>query len=162
MPRSKQFKRKNQHSSVDPRKLESARRFTLKSTPGHLIRKLHTRSEAIFERHARATNLTSRQVGVLLTLFQIGPMNKARLCEEVALDKSTMAEMTKRMTERGLIEAQLDPHDKRASTLSITDRGLEELATLVSQLEESQKEILEPLPSECRALFMTWLKILSD
>ena len=81
-----------------------ARSISLHELPGHLIRRLDSRAASLYETFTGQSDLTPRQFGVLLTLFQAGALPQTELGNRLHLDRSTLGEMLQRMVERKLVE----------------------------------------------------------
>jgi len=139
-----------------------AHEFRLQHMPGYLLRRLDSRATAIYEAHAGQSELTPRQFGVLLTLFQTAPLTHTELSSRLHLDLSTLGEMLQRMGERGLIERRTAEHDRRASEVLLTAVGRATLLATVQQALAAQQSLLEPLPEYLRPVFLKCLEILAD
>src|SRR5580658_10623325 len=64
------------------------------ATPGHLLRRCHQISVAIFLDECQAFDLTPLQYVALSALATLGPMDKATIGGVVALDRTTVAVVT--------------------------------------------------------------------
>lgn len=67
--------------------------------------------------------VSSVQYGVLYFLCRHGSLGQRELMEHTQLDKSSLAELLRRMELQGTVETQRDPTDKRRKTVALTDRG---------------------------------------
>jgi DNA-binding MarR family transcriptional regulator len=139
-----------------------AQDFKLSDKPGFLFRRLDTRATLLYQEFTGQTDLTPRQFGVLLTLFQQGRMTQTELSSRVHIDRSTLGEMIQRMVERGLVRRRIPDNDRRTAELWIGPAGKQALLAIVRQAEASQVALLEPLPRGYRALFLKCLSILAD
>jgi DNA-binding MarR family transcriptional regulator len=158
--RTAQPPRDRTYDNETPPVLRQLKKFVLGSAPGHLFRRLDSRAQAVFQKHTKAVALTPRQFGVLVTVYQTGPMHQAALSQAVAIDKSTLGEMTKRMVAKDLLWSKADENDKRAVSIGITEKGVTTLVKIIDAVQISQRELLAPLPEECHLLFLSWLKAL--
>jgi DNA-binding MarR family transcriptional regulator len=130
--------------------------------PGYLIRRLDSRAASLYETFTGQSDLTPRQFGVLLTLFQAGPLPQSELGNRLHLDRSTLGEMLQRMVERRLVERRAHERDRRAVEITVTDTGKSALLAAVQQALEAQKALLSPLPDYLRPVFLKCLQILAD
>src|SRR3954467_9618649 len=90
-------------SSNLPAGIESfAKSLVLHELPGYLIRRLDSRAAFLYEKFTAQSDLTPRQFGVLLTLFQAGPLPQTELGNRLHLDRSTLGELLQRMVDRKL------------------------------------------------------------
>ena len=80
-----------------------ARRLKLDKGLGFLVRLLDTRVNVLYERLTAQNDITPRQFGVLLTLYQQGTLTLTELATHIRVDRSTLGEMINRMAERSLV-----------------------------------------------------------
>ena len=139
-----------------------ARSISLHELPGHLIRRLDSRAASLYETFTGQSDLTPRQFGVLLTLFQAGALPQTELGKRLHLDRSTLGEMLQRMVERKLVERRAHERDRRAVEITLTDAGKSALLAAVRQALEAQEALLSPLPDYLRPVFLKCLQILAD
>jgi len=139
-----------------------ARSILLHELPGHLIRRLDSRAASLYETFTGQSDLTPRQFGVLLTLFQAGALPQTELGNRLHLDRSTLGEMLQRMVERKLVERRAHERDRRAVEITLTDAGKSALLAAVRQALEAQEALLSPLPDYLRPVFLKCLQILAD
>jgi hypothetical protein len=87
--------------SVDKRKPapDIARSLKLDHGLGFLVRLLETRATALYERLTDQSEITPRQFGAMLTLYQRGTMTLTELATLIRVDRSTLGEMIKRMSD---------------------------------------------------------------
>jgi DNA-binding MarR family transcriptional regulator len=94
----------------------------LATAPGYLARRLHQAYLAAWVRNVDAT-LTGPQFAVLNAVSRYPGEDQGSLASSVALDRSTMADVVRRLEERGLVARESDPHDGRRKLLYLTDEG---------------------------------------
>jgi MarR family transcriptional regulator, temperature-dependent positive regulator of motility len=139
-----------------------ARSISLHELPGYLVRRLDSRAASLYETFTGQSDLTPRQFGVLLTLFQAGALPQTELGNRLHLDRSTLGEMLQRMVERRLVERRAHERDRRAVEITLTDTGKSALLAAVRQALKAQKALLYPLPDYLRPVFLKCLQILAD
>src|SRR5438874_11533763 len=136
--------------------------LVLHELPGYLIRRLDSRAAFLYEKFTAQSDLTPRQFGVLLTLFQAGPLPQTELGNRLHLDRSTLGEMLQRMVDRKLVERRAHERDRRAVEIVLTQTGKTAMLTVVEQALEAQKALLSPLPAYLLPVFLKCLQILAD
>ena len=62
----------------------------------------------------------------LAALDELGPTRVSDLAEWQRVSQPTMTTLVRRLEQQGLVERRSDPHDGRASLISITDDGREQ------------------------------------
>ena len=150
-------------SGPDAVRIEAfAQGLILHELPGYLIRRLDSRAASLYEKFTAQSDLTPRQFGVLLTLFQAGPLPQTELGNRLHLDRSTLGEMLQRMVERGLVERRAHERDRRAIEIVLTRTGKAGLLAVIEQALKAQKALLSPLPAYLRPVFLKCLQILAD
>lgn len=99
---------------------------TIRQAPGYLARRLHQAYTAAWARRVDPV-LTGPQYAVLVTVEAHPRLDQGSLAHTVALDRSTMADVCRRLEERGLIERTQAPADGRRKLLGLTEPGREAL-----------------------------------
>src|ERR1700689_2355367 len=82
---------------------EVARNWQLEGGIGFLLRLLEARYDVLYQNVTRQNEITPRQFGVLIALYQQGPLTPSVLAERISCDRNTLSEMLKRMAARKLI-----------------------------------------------------------
>lgn len=136
--------------------------FDLERAPGFLFRQLHSRATALFSELSAQTEITPRQFGALLILYQSGPLLQTELGKRMRVDRSTLGEMLQRMFERGLVRRSSSPTDRRVTQLEIEAPGREVLLATVEAAQRAQTMMLAPLPPDQQPIFLRHLTILAD
>ena len=132
--------------------------------PGHLIRRLHQISMAMFHERIAALglDLTAVQYGALSVLAERPGIDQATLAGLIAYDRATIGGVVDRLETKGLISRQVSMRDRRARELNLTRRGARVLARVEPEISDVQGAILASLADGERAEFMRCLKLLTD
>jgi DNA-binding MarR family transcriptional regulator len=133
---------------------EIARDWQLESGLGFLIRLLESRYDLLYQTLTAQNEITPRQFGVLMALFQQGPLTPSVLAEHICCDRNTLSEMLKRMISRKLIAKRSNPEDRRSIQVYITAKGEAALLSVVPAAARLQELLLAPLRKEDRAHFL--------
>jgi DNA-binding MarR family transcriptional regulator len=131
-----------------------ARNWQLESGIGFLIRLLEARYDVLYQNVTRQVDVTPRQFGVLLALYQQGPLTPSILAGYISCDRNTLSEMLKRMTARKLISKKNNIEDRRSVQVQITAKGEAALLRVIPAAAALQDLILAPLSKEDRAHFL--------
>jgi DNA-binding MarR family transcriptional regulator len=135
-----------------------AKRLKLDDGVGFIVRAISGRAASIYEDLTGQTDITPQQFGVLLTLHQRGSMTLGEITKVTRADQSTIGEMVRRMTDRGLLTRAAGKDDRRTVAISITKKGVTTLLALVPKMPALQEKLLAPIPAEHRRLFLQNLK----
>ncbi|MBO9515455.1 MAG: winged helix-turn-helix transcriptional regulator [Variovorax sp.] len=126
--------------------------------PGHLIRRAHQMSVAIFESEASPFGITAPQHVVMTALFKNPGVDQVTLAGLVALDKVTTGSIVARLAGRGLLRREHSQVDGRARALYLTDEGALLLRGMQSAVRKSQRTLLLHLSGEERKVFVRLLR----
>jgi len=135
---------------------------TLWARPGYLVRRLNQIHYALFYEECKTQNITPVQYGVLTALSLTPWMDQTALGLELGLDRTTTADVIKRLQERGYVERRVNPQDKRSRQAVITQEGLRVMGLLQSGMARAQERLIEPLPPGDRETFMRLLSTLVE
>lgn len=126
--------------------------------PGHLIRRAHQMSVAIFETEASAHAITAPQHVVMTALFKHPGVDQVTLAGLVALDKVTTGSIVARLARRGLVQREQSQRDGRARALYLSEEGAALLQQMQPAVRQSQKTLLGRLSREEQKVFLELLR----
>lgn len=139
-----------------------ARRLKLDKGLGFLVRLLDTRVNVLYEQLTAQNDITPRQFGVLLTLYQQGTLTLTELARHIRVDRSTLGEMINRMAKRSLISKRDNGNDRRSAEVLLAPAGKTVLLKIVAGAAELQTVLLAPLAAEDRAHFLRCMKLVAE
>jgi DNA-binding MarR family transcriptional regulator len=155
--------RSDAHAAANGKSPEDiARTLKLDRGLGFLVRLLDTRVHLLYEQLTAQNNITPRQFGVLLTLYQQGTMTLTELAKHICVDRSTLGEMINRMAKRSLISKRDNGNDRRSAEVLLAPVGKTVLLKIVTGAAELQTALLAPLAAEDRAHFMRCMKLVAE
>ncbi len=134
-----------------------ARNWQLEGGVGFLLRLLEARYNGLYQNLTRQSEITPRQFGVLIALYQQGPLTPSVLAERISCDRNTLSEMLKRMAARKLISKKNHAEDRRSIQVQIAAKGEAALLDVIPATAELQNLMLAPLRKEDRAHFLKCL-----
>ena len=97
--------------------------FDLSEAPSHLIRRCQQFYGDLYAREAGGKELTKQQFTLLCALEQNDGASQTALVEITGIDRSTLAEMVRRMLEKGLLSRERTEEDQRANAVAISPSG---------------------------------------
>ncbi|MEL6790901.1 MAG: MarR family winged helix-turn-helix transcriptional regulator [Pseudomonadota bacterium] len=133
-------------------------KFTLKKSPGHLLRRAQQYSHDLYSKSVGSSGPTPRQFEVLHTVANNEGLSQTDLVRHTGIDRSTLADMIARMIKKGLLSRQRTKADARANSVSITAAGKRMLASALSKVEKAEAETLKVLPKTQQSAFMKALE----
>lgn len=114
----------------------------LRSAPGFLVRRLYQAHAAAWLRHVD-TALTGPQFAVMTAVQAYPRVDQGSLATCVALDRSTMADVCRRLEDRALIQRDTAPADGRRKLLSLTDQGESVLAEVTRRVSRLNLRLMD-------------------
>ncbi|WP_328334115.1 MULTISPECIES: MarR family winged helix-turn-helix transcriptional regulator [unclassified Streptomyces] len=133
----------------------------LVEAPGFQARRLYQAYLAVWVRSVDAT-LTGPQFAVL-QIAQANPgLDQSSLAALAALDTSTMADIARRLENRGLLARTPSPADARRKLLHLTDEGREVVEAANTRARELDEQLLQPYAPERREQIVRELTSLAD
>jgi DNA-binding MarR family transcriptional regulator len=131
-------------------------------SPGFLLRRCNQVAMAVFLNETAQFDLTPAQWGALAMIAAEPGMDQTRLMERLALDRSSVTKCLERLEARGIVRREVDPADKRARRLWITEAGSALQAEMDAAVRRAQARILEPLGPERAAQFLAMLREVAE
>jgi len=131
--------------------------FERADSPAILIRRCQQLYGDLYTQETGARDLTKQQLLVLEALEDHEGASQTALVEMTGIDRSTLAEMVRRMLEKGLVSRKRTESDQRANALAITQGGRKALRFGRTASERAEKRLLDPLPPAERARLLKLL-----
>jgi len=131
-------------------------------TPSHFLRRCNQFFGDLFAQECNDKALTKQQYLVLAALDQHDGASQTTLVEATGIDRSTLAEMVRRMLARGLLSRVRTENDARANTVSITPTGRRALRGARMAAERAERALLAPLPPAERTRFVRSLALIAS
>jgi len=128
--------------------------FDLAQAPSHLIRRCQQYFGDLYALEAGARELTPQQFTVLAALEHNEGVSQTALVEITGIDRSTLAEMARRMVEKGLLSRERTEQDQRANAVAISPGGRKALRSARLAAERAERALLEALPASERPKFV--------
>lgn len=132
--------------------------------PGHLIRRAHQVSTAIFTQEmARAgLDLTPFQFAALSAIAGEPGLDQASVSAQAAVDRATIGGVIDRLVDKGLVARQVSPADRRARALTLTDAGAEVLGRAMAAISTIQEVLCAGLSPAERATLAVLLNRIAE
>ena len=98
--------------------------------------------------------LTPRQLVVLGAVAHNEGASQTDIVETTGIDRSTIAEMVKRLIKRGLLHRRRTKEDARAYAVKLTDQGRRLLRSVEPLAKAVDERVLDALPTKQREQFV--------
>jgi len=126
----------------------------LEASPLHLLHRAGQAAADAFFTEAASVGITARQFAILHEISLNQGLSQTSLVERTGIDRSTLADVMRRLVKKGLVQRRRTRDDARAYAVKLTDSGrrvLDEAAPLVMRADQ---RLLEALPPTRRARFV--------
>lgn len=133
----------------------------LLAMPGHLLRRCQQNAVELFVREVGEDGLTPRQFALLLTVHQRPGLMQTELVRLTGIDRSTLADVTRRLIAHGFLVRRRTSRDQRANELYVSDPGAAALGAALPGVLRAQERILSPLAGARRERFLDCLRALA-
>lgn len=95
----------------------------LDRSPLHLLHRAGQCAADIFQSELGEGDLTPRQYAVLLTVSTNEGLSQTHLVDRTGIDRSTLADIVRRMLKKGLLQRRRTKEDARAYAVKLTEEG---------------------------------------
>ena len=133
----------------------------LTNAPGYQVRRLYQAYLAVWIRAVDPV-LTGPQFAVLTAVSAAPGRDQSSMASAVALDTSTMADVSRRLERRGLLLRRTAADDGRRKLLYLSEDGERTLLEANDRARHLDERLLEPFDGECRAELLRELTSLAD
>lgn len=134
----------------------------LDRSPIHLLHRAGQCAGDVFHGEIGESDLTPRQYAVLLTVAENEGLSQTQLVERTGVDRSTLADIVRRMLKKGLLQRRRTKEDARAYAVRLTDEGWRVLNACEPLVKRVEQRILDALPEENRGQFLADLAVIID
>jgi DNA-binding MarR family transcriptional regulator len=140
--------------------VSKSRRSVLDRSPVHLLHRASQTVADLFSREIKS-DLTPRQLAVLTAVARNEGCNQTDIVDQTGIDRSTMAEMVRRLVQKGLIERRRSKKDTRAYVIKLSQVGLRVLKGAEPLAKRVDDKVLHALGSRSGA-FLDSLSMLAQ
>jgi DNA-binding MarR family transcriptional regulator len=126
----------------------------LNRSPIHLLHRAGQCAGDIFHGEMQEADLTPRQYAVLLTVANNEGLSQTGLVERTGVDRSTLADIVRRLLKKGLLQRRRTREDARAYAVKLTDEGRKILRNAEPVAKRVDDRILDALPQKQREQFL--------
>ncbi|MCV2866311.1 MarR family winged helix-turn-helix transcriptional regulator [Albidovulum sediminicola] len=145
-----------------PGKVKSRTYEELWTRPGYLIRRLHQIHVGLFAEECGSDDLTPVQSAILSVLQGGEEMDQLTLSTSVGIDRTSGADVIRRLERRGFLTRMASEFDRRAKIVKITDEGKKFIKRVRPNMVRAQDRLIAPLDDEEREEFFRLINKLVD
>jgi DNA-binding MarR family transcriptional regulator len=124
----------------------------------HLLHRAGQHAEEMFARASGSLGITARQFVVLAAIDGMERPSQTALCDVSGIDRSTLADIVRRLEMRGLVHRERTKADARMYAVSVTADGTALLQAAAPIAREVEHELLAPFNTEEQQAFKALLR----
>jgi DNA-binding MarR family transcriptional regulator len=132
----------------------------LDQSPSHLLHRALQRALDIYAETFGESGITQRQFAVLAAADEREGATQADLVRITGIDRSTLADMARRMIGKGLLERERSNLDARANAVRLTEAGREVLVAARPMMAAADARLLKLISGHGRR--STFISLLRD
>ena len=126
----------------------------LEQSPIHLLHRAGQCAGDVFQAEMALGDLTPRQYAILLTVAQNEGLSQTHLVEKTGIDRSSLADIVRRLLKKGLLQRRRTKDDARAYAVKLTEEGQRVLKSAEPMARKVDDRILAALPGQQRERFV--------
>jgi DNA-binding MarR family transcriptional regulator len=116
----------------------------------HLLHRAGQCADELFASNMAPSDLTPRQFAVMKAVAKSTDASQTALVEQTGIDRSTLADIVRRLIRKGLLQRRRTAHDARMYAVRLTAQGIEELKRAEPAARSTEERLLSALPSSQR------------
>lgn len=124
----------------------------------HLLHRAGQIADELFTLKTGGGDLTPRQFEVLRAISLSDEPSQTVLVEMTGIDRSTLADIVRRLVDRGLVSRKRTRHDARMYALRLSEKGEAAINAARPAVEQTDEALLSPLAQRDREAFLKGLE----
>lgn len=133
----------------------------LQQSPLHMIHRASQAGEDLLQSDPKAIDLTARQFVVLEHLAVNEGASQRMLVDTTGIDRSTMADIVRRLVAKGFIKRARSKSDARAYEVVLTAKGRAALKSARPVIRRVESKLLEVLSQRQASDFIACLNVIA-
>ena len=138
----------------DVSQLQRQAALELEKSAIHLLHRVSQCAGDVYQAQLPGEDLTPRQFAILVAVSQNEGLSQTQLVEKTGIDRSTLADIVRRMMKKGLLQRRRTKDDARAYAVKLTDEGLRVLQRAEPLVKKVDERLLNLLPADRRTSFL--------
>jgi DNA-binding MarR family transcriptional regulator len=126
----------------------------LEASALHLLHRAGQCAEVLFSNEAGKSDLTPRQYAILSSVSQQPDISQTGLVEQTGVDRSTLADIVRRLVKKGLLQRKRTRRDARMYAVRLTHKGQSALSQLKPAAARVDQRLLAALKADQRSGFI--------
>ena len=126
----------------------------LDMSPLYLLHRAGQFADDMFSKENRKTDMTPRQYAVLACVARNENLSQADIVARTGIDRSTLADIVRRLEGQGLLERNRTREDARRYAVKLTEKGTTLFKTVEPAAIATDEHIMSTLPPADRDTFL--------
>lgn len=126
----------------------------------HLLHRAGQRADELFAATMGENELTPRQFAVLKAVAKADNPSQTDLVLMTGIDRSTLADIVRRLIRKGLLQRRRTSHDARMYAVKLTPNGRDLLDAAEPAARSTEEQLLAVLPSQQRSAIIDALGLI--
>ncbi len=126
----------------------------------HLLHRAGQCAEVLFANETSKSDLTPRQYAVLACVAQNPDISQTGLVEQTGVDRSTLADIVRRLVKKGLLQRKRTRSDARMYAVRLSAKGQSTLGSIKPIAARVDQRILSVLRADQRSDFIEALGVI--
>lgn len=130
--------------------MQDATSHRLDASAIHMLHRASQAADEMFAHETSGAELTPRQFTVLAALESLESASQTQIVDATGIDRSTLADIVKRLVKRGLLTRRRSRSDARAYVVRLTPEGRAMLVATKPAARRVEERLLEQMPDARR------------
>ena len=122
--------------------------FELSQSLVHLLHRASQTADEIFSTAAGVSDLTPRQFAVLAIISEYDGLSQTKIVEMTGIDRSTMADIVRRLKLKGLIGRQRSRLDARSYSIKLSNIGRKSFESAMRDAKVAETRLETYVPGQ--------------
>ncbi len=120
----------------------------------HLLHRAGQCADDLFAYNVGTTDLTPRQYAVMRAIVESTEPSQTALVNKTGIDRSTMADIMRRLLAKGLVQRRRTRRDARTYSVRLSEKGHNLLASAGPVVRATDERLLASIPHTHRDTFL--------
>lgn len=116
----------------------------------HLLHRAGQCADELFTTAIGTLDLTPRQYAVLVAASRADDLSQTALVEQTGIDRSTIADIVRRLVDRGLLQRRRTRQDARMYAVRLSPSGRNAVSVAIPVARQTDEKLLAMLPAAQR------------
>jgi DNA-binding MarR family transcriptional regulator len=112
---------------------------------GYLLKHGHLEIETLNDAALAPFEIDSRELGILLSIADLGAASQQQIAERLGIDRTTMVARIDALEVKGIVSRQPDPDDRRRNVVTLTEPGRKTVTAATAASDKAERDFLSGL-----------------